>query len=453
MSNLIPDIAAGKESLFVYSLTDANKAIWSDTMQLRMATGGRNRRRPFRDVYIWDLYRLAELVGEDRGDGSGYWTLDGEDSNWKRLWVDGLSDNAGSGVYESLPTPFAVSPFTRPLAKGHVYRANFRFSPLIAPPLITTDDEGNVVVENQPAETEPAELVIYKAIIYPGYPLMFGSSLASHAHFGPNFINTAKISVTGRNKLGPVEVSVDADGGKALVSPLSAIATPALYEITPQTLPDPTATPAASESETEETPSEKEESTLDYRPYRSSCLIDCLVATKLYNSAAEMVTEMTALASQAAQNPEDRLVGMELSLKQEMHYEFPVPSGGRTDENGPRFASVTGRTVTGSLTYWSRTRSFELPNTGALTLYFGSIWFFPMPNIEWQKPRLEVVPGQGYLHTFEFIARAAPLAIQKGFITDAADYPISEFWLSSNNLDNSAGQPAEEEENNEEEEA
>ena len=360
-----------------------------------------------------------------------------------------MNDNAGSSVYEKLPTPFAVSPFTRPLAKGHVYRINFRFSPLIAPPLIETDEEGSVVVGSQPAETEPAELVLYKAIIYPGYPLMFGSSLASHSHFGPNFINSVKISVTGRNKLGPVEISVDAGGGKSLVSPLASITPPNTYEIEPQTLPDPTATPGAADEE--ETPSEAAESALDYRPYRSSCLIDCLVATKLYSSAADMVAEMTALSAQTAHNPEERLVGVELSLKQDMQYEFPVPSGGRTDENGPRFASVSTRTVTGSLTYWSRTKGFELPNTGALTLYFGSIWFFPMPNIEWQKPLLEAAPGQGYLHTLEFIARAAPLAIQKGFVPAAADYPISEFWLSSNHLDNSAGLPSEEEDTEEEE--
>jgi hypothetical protein len=404
-----------------------------------MATGGRNRRRPFRDVYIWDLYRLAELIGRDRGDGSGYWTLDGDDTNWHKLWVNGMTDNAGSNVYESLPTPFAVSPFTRPLAKGHVYRINFRFSPLIAPPLIATDEAGNIVVKNQSAETEPGELILYKAIIYPGYPLMFGSSLSSHTHFGPTFVKSVKISVMGNNKLGPVEISVEADGGKSLVSPLCSRSAPMVEEITPQALPD----PATASTEEGEIPSESEESILDFRPYRSACLIDCLVSTRLYSTAADMVKDITSLASQAAQNSEDRLVGAELSLEQEMHYEFPVPSGERTDEHGPRFASVSSRKVTGSLTYWSRTKSFELPNTSALTLYFGSIWFFPMPNIEWQKPRLEVVPGQGYLHTFDFIARAAPLAVQKGFVAAAADYPISEFGLSSNNLGNSTRQSEE----------
>ena len=426
---LISDIAASKESLFVYSLTDANKAIWSDLNHMRMSVGGRNRSRPFRNAYIWDLYRLAELVGEDRGDGSGFWTIDSGDINWNKIWVSSFNDNAGN-IYEKLPTPFTVSPFTRPVATQQLYRASLRFSPLIAPADITTDENGDVVVTTQSSEVEPAELTFYKSLIYPAYPLMLASSIATHTHYGPIFLTSARIETSGRDKLKAVELALEIEGGKSIASPGINSENPEIVVIEAQQPTD---------SEGQPVSTEEQEINFDYRSYRTACLIDCLVAHKLYSTVSDMQTEMASQVTGNAQNPEERLVSVSLSVKQELSYEFPVTSKGRTDENGPRFASFPSRTVTGSLIYWSRQKDFEIPNTSALTLFFGGIWFFPMPNVEWQKPNMEFIPGSGYLHTFDFIARAAPNSIQKGFVTDAANYPISEFWLSSNDLSAVAG--------------
>jgi hypothetical protein len=385
------------------------------------------------------LYRLAELTGEDKGDGSGFWTIDALALNWNKIWVSSFNDNAGS-IYESLPTPFTVSPFTRPVATQHLYRCSLKFSPLVAPAIISTDENGDTVVEKQTTETAPAEINIYKSIIYPAYPLLFASSVSTHTHFGPVFLSNAKISTSGQNKLGQVEISIDFEGGKSLSSPEINSESPELVVIDPQKLTD-------SNGNTTDS-SEAEESNFDYKFYRSASLMDCLAAYKLYSTISEMELEMNELNPQEAFSPEDRLVSMSIDVKQEIHYEFPVPSKGRTDSNGPRFASFPNRAVTGSLIYWSRSKNFELPNTQSLTLFFGGKWFFPMPNIEWQKPSMESVPNQGYLHTFSFIARAADYAIQKGFVTDAANYPVSEFWISSNDIDAPAGFTQDSEEEN-----
>ena len=324
-----------------------------------------------------------------------------------------------------------MSPFTRPVATQHIYRGSLKFSPLIAPAIVSTDENGDTVIEKQTTETTVAELSLYKSLIYPAYPLVLASSIATHTHYGPVFLSSAKISTSGQNKLGQVEISIDFEGGKSISSPGINSESPELVVIDPQKLTD-------ANGDTTES-SESEESNFDYRLYRSASLIDCLAAHKLYSTISEMETEMAELTPQENQSPEDRLVSMSLDIKQEIQYEFPVPTKGRSDANGPRYASFPRRSVTGSLIYWSRTKDFELPNTEALTLFFGGKWFFPMSNIEWQQPSMELIPQQGYLHTFSFIARAANYAIQKGFMTDSANYPISEFWISSNDIEAPAG--------------
>jgi hypothetical protein len=440
---IILNSAVAQQSLFVISFTEANKGIWADTNHLRMDVGGRGRRKTFRDAYVWDLYRMAELIGEEVYDGNGYWQIKKDDPNWHPAWVEGFTITTGSSVYENLPTPFGVSPFTRPLATGYVQKANLKFSPLIPAPIIKTDEDGNIIVERQAAETEPGELVFYKAIVYPGYPIMISASTPSNEYyFGPSFVESVRISCSGTGQLSPVNISIDIVGGRSIISEKMISVSPEVIDIEPQLV-----TIQSDDSDPEESPiASDEEATEDYRHYRVASTMDALVDFKLYNSADEMIEAMDTVISTEALNAEQRLVTADISLNQNWEFAFTALNLSRTDQNGPRFASLTKRSVKGSLVFWSRSNDFEIPNTSALTLYFGSIWFFPMPNVEFQPVKVEGNLKSGFFYTFEFLARAAPLSIQKGFTTSALDYPISEFWLSSNDLQATPGKKEEKEE-------
>ena len=68
------------------------------------------------------------------------------------------------------------------------------------------------------------------------------------------------------------------------------------------------------------------------------------------------------------------------------------------------------RIVRGEITFYSRDTSLATPRSSALTLYFGGPFVFPMTNVDWFQPSLEVTAGEGFLHKVRFIARALPNA-------------------------------------------
>jgi hypothetical protein len=384
---------------------------------------------------------MAELVGSDMADGSGYWTVDSYSGYWRKAWITNFKDDAGSKVYVPLPTAFPVNTFNKPSAAGHRYSGSFEFLPLLTYPTISFDDTGNEVISVSKPETYEAEMVLYKAMIYPSYPLMLGSSISAHNHYGPVFATTAKISTSGTNKLSPVQINISFEGGKALMVPPFNVTAPDLALIDPQ-LPDGTIASAGTTS----TNGVSEEAVYDYYPYRSCNLMDCLALANLYSSVDEMLVDAATLVEATRESPDYRIVSMELEIRQEYEYKYPVPTNGRTDQNGPRFASLKNRVVQGSFVYWSQNEELVFDNTGPLTMYFGSFWFFPMPNVEWQKPTVDAAAGQGYMQTYGFIARTSPYAIQKGFVSGAENYPISEFWISSNDISQNASGSTEENE-------
>jgi len=76
------------------------------------------------------------------------------------------------------------------------------------------------------------------------------------------------------------------------------------------------------------------------------------------------------------------------------------------DKFGPRYASLKQRSVSGSITYYgNKKRQNKANNSTGLTLYFGGPFYFAMKNVEWSAPSIEIVPGGGYKHTYDFVAR------------------------------------------------
>jgi hypothetical protein len=48
-------------------------------------------------------------------------------------------------------------------------------------------------------------------------------------------------------------------------------------------------------------------------------------------------------------------------------------------------------------------------------MYFGDIFYFPMTNVDWQKPTISLEAGNIYVHTFGFIARVVDGAVTNSY--------------------------------------
>lgn len=365
-----------KQRVFVLGISQRNREIYSLPNQNKIGTISRG---PTRDAYLWDLHSMADtfFVHAPRG----FRSLSSFDRFWQSLWLTDFHDLAGSKVFQPAPTGFTLNTFNNSMAAEHVYSGGFTYSPLIA----ATDSLG-------PApETTAGEATMYLAVAYPGYPVLFASSITANSHYGPVFVKTARFSVGGNEKLNAVSVAVEFSGGKSILCPVMPALPP---EIVSQTHND--LIHAESQTYT------------DFRYYRSASLLDCMVDNNVYTSIAEMRSALANFSVSESAFPERRLVEMTINIAQEVNFTCPCPTPPRTDQHGPRFASITNRVVTGALTFFSRELRFDQPITTALTLYFGGPNLFPMPNVEWQEPTSKAIPGQGYLQTYEFIARAAP---------------------------------------------
>lgn len=387
---------ASAHLLYLMSLTDKDISIWRDPNQV---TVGLYRGNPdaTREVYTWDLRALGQR---------GVFTrLRKTDPLWYKMWLKEYDSDSGSSVYKSLPTIFTVSPFNYLDATGHVFSGSFSFYPLIA------DTEKN---GNQNAETYNAERAIWQAALFPAMPMLFASTINKTDMFGPVFLKKISFSVSGESGLSPVNVSVEFSGGKTIKSPVMDVAAPEVVTYL---------------------------ETTDYQGYRSASMIDCLSAVGVFTDLQELKDNLAPYNELEKEQPTTRILDMKLNISQEIEFSFTGHKGSSKDSKGPRFAEIKNRVVNGSFTYFSREDAIILgnsetnPDSGQLTMYFGGPYLFPMSNVDWQKPIIRHIPGQGYYHVYNFIARAADNAIQMGF--KASDLPSSEFEMPSVVLDNS----------------
>jgi len=395
MTVIVPPSATKVVS--VLSMTDKDLSIWSDASQVRLYL---RKEQPdlYRDIYLWDLHALAKRGSFSR--------LRKTDPNWKKLWLSQYEDDSGSEVFVALPTAFAVAPFTYINAEAYVHRGSFTMPILVRKNL-----------DASTAETYDGERAIWQAAIFPAMPLLFSSNIKSHQHYGPVFLSQFSIKSGGRDALHPVTINVNFEGGRAIKLPVLDDSEPITEAVEITGVVDPNY-PAPVE---------------DYVAYRTANWIDCMAATKVYTSVNTMREEMEFNFELEAEEPRTRLIEMELSVTQNVEFQVTGHKGRTTDQDGPRFAAIKERTVRGSVSYFSRDDSIIITNsetsgdTSQLTMYFGGPYLFPMSNVEWQKPQLTVVPGEGYVHTYKFIARAAENAISMGFKESAN--PVSEFEL------------------------
>lgn len=129
--------------------------------------------------------------------------------------------------------------------------------------------------------------------------------------------------------------------------------------------------------------------------------------------------------------PPYKIVSMSLSIQQTIDLTFTYPGYSIfnsiedfTDVIGPRFASLGDRRVTGTIKLFSpQNFSFISSNASSLTMFFGSVFFYTMKNVDWQQPSVTISPGSGYFIEYKFAARMAETTYMNGF----GNLRVSEF--------------------------
>lgn len=378
--------SAAANLTYIMSLTDKDISIWSDKNQVTMGLL-RDNVDAVREVYTWDLRALGK-----RGSFS---KIKKTDPFWYKIWVKEHSGDSGSGIYKPLPTVFAVSPFNYLDATAHIYKGSYDFYPLIPNADFNT-------IEN--SETYNAEKAIWQGMLFPAMPMLFATSIAETDMFGPVFFKNISLSVSGESGLSPVSVSVEYVGGKTIKSPTMERSLPSVVNANNVT---------------------------DFHAYRTASMVDCLSALGVFTDLQALKDNLAPFYELEKEAPTTRLIEMKLSMTQDVDFAFTGHKGSSSDAQGPRFAEIKNRKVSGSFTFFSRDKKIIMgtsstnPDSGQLTMYFGGPYLFPMSNVEWQKPIVRQIAGQGFYHIYNFIARAANNSIQMGFKT--SDLPVSEF--------------------------
>lgn len=395
--------AAASHQLYLMDLSARYPSIWTDPGQVRLRT---IKRGPTRPAHIWDLHRLADWVGDLPSEAS-------RKSGWLPLRPEGFEDDSGSGAWKRLRTPFTPNVFTYADASAHVYTGGYRFSPLIldtqplAPPEeesperevpdtrpgIATADEGGESGGGTGApegagaergEMYAAESALMRAMLHPAMPLALASTLPNHKHYGPIFLESVSLSASGQGQLGPVSVDAQFKGGKSIVLPTLLPVDLATYE----------------------------EGGVAHR-YRTANWGDCRAGLEEYST----VEELLAGVVEDRDAPRYQMVEMNLSASHSVEFSFPSSQQG--DRHGPRYAYVDtefkqGHSLNGSLVYFSRSDRPLTQSSSPLTLYFGGPFFFQFANVDWGEPRLSIIAGKGWFHTYDFLVRSAPNAVLGG---------------------------------------
>ena len=384
MSVIVP--SSGYLQVFIMSLTDKDPTIWNAPDQMKVQS---QKRGPLLDTYVWNLHSLGDKLGSPPlYPNSNSKRMSITDTNWKLIFVDNYNDDQGSSFITATDTFNSLAAFTHPVAKSLVTRPSISFSPLINQ-ANTTNDVTN------------GHEVIYKCFVFPSYPVLISTTIAENEHYGPVFANSLNISANDRSK--SVNVTANFQGGRSLFLPPMKIKNLNLTTIN------------------------SVDNQFDANPYRTATIFDCAVEFDIFPDFQSFMNYTTNAKQYKNKNDFERIVDISLSVSQTFSLNVTANSDSRKIQQGPRFWNMTDRKVTGSITWLSNQYNFYIPTSSSLTMYFGTGFYFPMENVDWQKPKITAVPGQGYLHQFNFIARAVSGAVANGFKEKTLGSYVSEF--------------------------
>lgn len=361
--------------------------------------------------HLWDLYLLSASMSNRATHYTGNFFYKRFSSEYKPLFCSSFNDNAGESVYQPVQNFSGLSVLNHPVFNSYQYTGNFSFNPILST---------NV---NQQYS---AENVIYRASVIPLYPLMFCSSIPTHKSFGPSFLSSFRISVEGMDQLGDVDISCSLVGGRSVISPDGVTVS------RPQLMQNYIKMKSLNESDSQ---LKTDESNNFQDKYRSINLSDCAFAPGLFvgSNAFNNFATTVQNAYKSGLMPIHKIVGMSLSVNQSVDFTYTYPgySLGNIlkefyDVAGPRFASLSSRRVTGSIKLFSpQNYSFIDTNASSLTMYFGSVFFYTMKNVDWQQPTITISPGNGYFIEYNFTVRLTEFTAFNGLLNSR----VSEFLL------------------------
>jgi len=347
--------------------------------------------------HLWDLYLLGANVSNDT---IGYYITKKFSSDYKPLYCSNFSDNAGSNIYQPVQNFSGLSVLNLPNFNQYQYSGNFSFNPILS-----------TNVNQQYA----AEVILYKASVIPLYPLLFCSTIPTHKSFGPAFISSFNISVDGTNSLGDVEISCSMTGGRSVISPNNI----PIYR--PYTNNNYIQMKTLNELDNQ---NNTIESNNFQDKYRAINLSDCAFYQGLFLKFDDFARKVQNSYSSNFM-PIHKIVNMSLSIQQNIDLTFTYPGFSFGDQlkefgdiAGPRFASLGDRKVTGTIKLFSpQNYSFINTNASALTLYFGSVFYYTMKNVDWQQPVITINPGSGFFIEYNFTVRLTEITYFNGFGT------------------------------------
>jgi hypothetical protein len=388
MSIIVP--SSSDLQVFIMSLTDKNPDIWNDIDQLKIQA---NRRGPLLDSYVWNLHSLGDKLGElPRSINSNAKKINPLDPYWKQIFVDNYSDDQGSSLIVGTEAFNSLAAFTHPVAKNWITKTSLSFSPVINQDYTISDvAEGNAV--------------IYKCFLFPSYPVVITTTISENEHYGPVFANNLSISVSDKANNKAVSVSANFQGGRSLFLP------------------------AKKYKKLNQTSINSNSSITDSLPYRTASIFDCAVEFDTFADFQAFMNFTQSKKSFLNRSQFERIIEMNLTVSQGYNQNITAQTDDRPIKFGPRYWNLTKRDVTGSLTWLSNQYNFYIPTSSNLTMYFGAGFYFPMQNVDWQKPKITAIPGQGYLHQFNFIARAVTGAVANGFKSNTLNSFVSEFLV------------------------
>lgn len=338
--------------------------------------------------HLWDLYLLSANMTNRVTHSSRNFFYKRFSNEYKPLYCSTFNDNAGQDVYQPIQNFSGLSVLNRPTFSNYKYSGSFTFNPILS-----------TNINQQYA----AESIIYRASYFPLYPLIFCSSIPTHKSFGPAFLSSFQISVDGMDQLGDVEISCALVGGRSVISPDGVtVYRPFLNNnlISMKNLGD--------------TGFENEINNFQDK-YRVINLSDCAFHPGLFTGKDAFRNFGLAVQNAYSANtmPIHKIVSMSLSIQQSIDFTYTYPgySIGTNlteffDVAGPRFASLSNRRVTGTIKLFSpQNYPFITTNASSLTLYFGSVFFYTMKNVDWQQPIITINPGSGFFIEYNFSAR------------------------------------------------
>lgn len=467
-NNVINGVPVRGHSIYVLALSDLNSEIYND---LNNSLGsGYNFNTTFKTVpgYVWDLYSLPKKCSlAFRYDvfsqnAAVRYTLPffqsvGEDVTvpYRPIWINNFNDNPGDNLFERLPTYYPTANYNKLRFDRQSYKVNnFVFSPLITK---VTDSNEHITAEN----------TIYKASVIPMFPLMLISSNPNHITYGPIFMDSLSISLSGNsgNDLAEVEITCSFTGGKSIVSPTDVVETIPAADKEKKIKFAEFKTKVETELSGLGVSNAKASSSnfgsttiMDYRNYRSANLADCIVTNKIsnesgtgwdfrqlktklikmYESGLGVTTSNITNYQETKKNLNSKIIAMNLTINQDIELTFTVPEFNKTyfgDLAGPKFAALKSRTATGSVSLYnpSAAEYLDINTSSPLTMFFGNNFLYTFARVDWSNPKVDFTPNGGKIVTFNFTARSG----KQTFWGSGFNHAVSEVdikWQSIINL-------------------